>query len=65
MLFIPVEAVFEKGGQFYVYRDNGSDPEEVVVEIGLANDMYVEIKNGLNEGDVVYLYRPFQQDKTE
>lgn len=65
VLFIPVEAVFEKGGQFYVYRDNGSDPEEVVVEIGLANDMYVEIKNGLNEGDVVYLYRPFQQDKTE
>ncbi len=65
VLYIPVEAVFEKGGKFFVYRDNGSDPEETVVKIGLANDMYVEIKSGLDEGDVVYLYRPFQQSQTE
>ncbi len=65
VIYVPVEAIFEKSGNFFVYRDNGSDPEEVVVEIGLANDMYVEIKDGLDEDDVVYLYRPFQQAQTE
>ncbi len=65
VIYIPVEAVFEKGGKFFVYRDSGSDPEEVDVTIGLANDMYVEIKSGLDEGDVVYLYRPFRQGQTE
>ncbi len=65
VFFIPVEAVFEKSGQFFVYRDNNGQPEEVIVEIGASNDNYVEIQSGLNDEDVVYLYRPFQQDKTE
>lgn len=65
VLSIPVEAVFEKNDRFFVYRETFTRPEEVPVEIGLANDNFVEIKKGLAEGDVVYLYRPFQQDKSE
>lgn len=65
VIYVPVEAIFEKSGRFFVYRDDGGKPEEADVEIGLSNDNYVEIKSGLDEGDVVYLYRPFQQDKTE
>jgi len=65
VLFVPVEAIFEKSGRFYVYRDSNGSPDEVDVEIGQSNDSYVEIKSGLNENDVVYLYRPFQQDKAE
>lgn len=64
VLYVPVEAVFEKNDRFFVYRKTLLRPEEVPVEIGLANDNYVEIKNGLAEGDVIYLYRPFQQDKS-
>ena len=65
ILYIPVEAVFEEGGKYHVYTDTPSGPFKTLVEIGLANDNYVEIKNGLKENDVVYLYRPFQQEKSE
>lgn len=65
ILYIPVEAVFEEGGKYHVYTDTPSGPVKTLVEIGLANDNYVEIKNGLKENDVVYLYRPFQQEKSE
>ena len=65
VLFIPIEAVFEEGGQYHIYKETPSGPVKNPVEIGLANDNYVEIRNGVEENDVVYLYRPFQQDKTE
>ena len=65
ILFVPIEAVFEEGGQYHVFKETSSGPAKNLVEIGLANDNYVEIRKGLEEDDVVYLYRPFQQDKTE
>ena len=65
VLFIPVEAVFEEESRFYVYRNNGGTPEEVDVKIGRSNDNFVEITDGLKDGDVVYLYRPYQKKQTE
>lgn len=65
VLFVPVEAIFEKSGRFFVYLDDDGHPHEADVAIGHSNDNYVEIKSGLKENDVVYLYRPFQQDKAE
>lgn len=65
VLYVPVEAIFEKSGRFFVYRDTGGNPQETDVEIGLSNDNYVEIKSGISENDVIYLYRPFQKDKSE
>lgn len=65
VVYVPAEAIFEKEGRYFVYKDTLSGPVEADVEIGLSNDNYVEIKNGIAENDIVYLYRPFQQDKTE
>ena len=65
VVFIPIEAVQEQEGKFFVYRNNGGTPETVDVTLGLSNDGFVEITSGLKEDDEVYLYRPFQQDKTE
>lgn len=62
-LFVPVEAVFEDGDRFFVYRSTLTGPEEVDVVIGESNDNFVQIKDGLEEGDVVYLYRPYQTVK--
>ncbi|MDD3154450.1 MAG: hypothetical protein PHS41_06245 [Victivallaceae bacterium] len=59
-LFVPIEAVFESNNRFYVYRKNLSGPAEVDVTIGDSNNSMVEIRKGLNEGDVVFLYRPYQ-----
>ncbi len=65
VISVPIEAVQEQEGKFFVYVSSGSVPEQVDVSLGLSNDSFVEITSGLEEGDEVYLYRPFQQDKTE
>ena len=63
VISIPIEAVFEEGGQLLVYRRSLSGPEKVSVKIGESSDNAVEIQSGLKEGDEVYLYRPFQTKK--
>ncbi len=63
-LFVPVEAVFENNNKFFVYRQTALGPQETIVEIGESNDNFVQITNGLEEGDVVYLYRPYQQKES-
>ena len=60
VISVPVEAVFEEGGQLLVYRKAFSGPEKVPIKIGESSDSAVEILDGLKEGDEVYLYRPFQ-----
>ena len=60
VISIPIEAVFEEGGQLLVYRKTMSGPEKTHVKIGSSSDNAVEIVDGLKEGDEVFLYRPFQ-----
>ncbi len=59
-LFVPVEAIFEDNDRFFVYKSTLGGVEEVDVKIGESNDNFVQILSGLKEGDVVYLYRPYQ-----
>ena len=60
VMYVPVEAVFEEGGHLIVYLKTLSGPEKQVIKIGESNNNYVEVTEGLEEGDEVYLYRPFQ-----
>lgn len=63
VLYIPVEAVFEEGGAYYVYKKTPLRPRKVKVEIGPASDDYVVVTKGLEEGDSVYLYMPFRSSQ--
>ncbi|OGV34587.1 MAG: hypothetical protein A2020_11495 [Lentisphaerae bacterium GWF2_45_14] len=63
VVFIPVEAVFEEGGAYYVYKKTPMKQRKLKIEIGPSNDDYVTITSGLNEGDVVYLYMPFRSNQ--
>lgn len=63
VITVPIEAVFEERGKFFVYVKTMSKPEQVFVELGMANDNQVEIKSGLKEGMEVFLYRPYQSSK--
>lgn len=65
ILYIPVEAVFEDKDRFIVYKKTFGTPQETTVRIGESNDSYVQILEGLGEGDEVYLYRPFQKKGQE
>ncbi len=59
-LLVPIEAIFEKSGQYFIYLKTGEDFKEVDVTIGESNDNFVEVKEGLSENEYVYLYRPYK-----
>ncbi len=63
-LFVPVEAVFESNNKFFVYKQTSAGPREHIVQIGESNDNFVEITEGIEESDVVYLYRPYQKKES-
>lgn len=62
---IPVEAVFEEDGEYFVYKKSMLKSKKQVVELGKSSEDYVHVIKGLNEGDVVYLYRPFEQKSSD
>jgi len=62
---IPVEAVFEEDGEYFVYLKGVLKAKKKVVKLGKSNDNYVHIIDGLDEGDKVYLYRPFEQSSSD
>jgi HlyD family secretion protein len=57
-LAVPLQAIFPAEGKHYVFRANGGKPERVEVEPGRSNESHVEVKSGLEEGDVVLLTDP-------
>ena len=61
-ILVPIEAVFEKNGQYFVYLKSNNSYKELDVTIGEANDNFVDIQEGLKENDQVYLYRPYQSN---
>jgi len=62
---VPVEAVFEEEGEYYVFLKSGSKASKKVVELGKSNDQYVHIVEGLEEGDLVYLFSPYELAASE
>lgn len=53
-LLVPIEAVFEEHGKQKVEVLVSENEVEIVeIEIGLMNDMYVEVLSGLEEGQLV------------
>lgn len=58
VLNVPVQAVFRRGGksQCFVVADGAVSPRDV--KLGLSNDRFVEIKEGLREGEFVALAMP-------
>ncbi len=57
-LYIPIDAVFEKGGETVLYRlEDGQTVEQLVV-LGKRNDNYVIVQEGLGPDDRVTLRDP-------
>ena len=65
VLLVPVNAVFSRAGATvsHVVRRNGVDTREVA--LGSANEQYVEVLAGLNEGDRVALVDVGDADRDE
>jgi RND family efflux transporter MFP subunit len=65
VISVPMEAVFENDKGFFVFVNRNGTPEEVAVTIDESNDTSVRITEGLKDGDVVYLYRPYQKKQSD
>ena len=57
-LYIPIDAVFEKGGRTLVYRIQAGQPVEQEVALGSRNENYVIVEEGLGARDRVALRDP-------
>ena len=55
VVYVPVQAVSPLEGKQVCYVANGRKPECRTVEVGEFNDEFIEIKNGLKEGERVLL----------
>lgn len=58
VLSVPLEAIFSKDSTSYVYKKSGFTITKNQVSIGASNNDAIIIKEGLSEGDVVYLNKP-------
>ena len=57
-LYIPYQAVFEEGVQTVVYVLEGNRLRARRVQLGRRSESQVAVTDGLEEGDLVSLYRP-------
>ncbi len=59
VLYIPIECVFTTENNLtYVYLRKDGNVEKRLIQTGLSNDLVVEVKNGLEENDIVLLVPP-------
>ena len=54
-LAVPVQSVYSKGGRRYVFRRNGRGVEHVEVQTGAISTDWVQVIDGVSEGDEVLL----------
>jgi HlyD family secretion protein len=63
VLFVPLQSVFAEDGAHWVHVQVGEAPaQRREIKIGAANDNYMEVLEGLQEGDRVLLYNPLLPD---
>lgn len=55
VLMIPQTALLYSGGTYYVYKDVEGQSQKTIVKTGRRDDLRVEITEGLEEGDLVYV----------
>ena len=60
-IHVPLDAVFEKDGKSIAWANGVGKPEERVVKVGRSSADFVEILEGLKEGEKVALYDPLKK----
>ncbi len=55
---IPIEAVFDEGDNYFVYLKLNDTYERRIISIGSSNNKYIEVKKGVHEKDIIYLFKP-------
>jgi RND family efflux transporter MFP subunit len=63
VVYVPVQAVTPVDNRQYCYVKNGFGADRREVQIGEFNDEFIEVKNGLKEGELVLLRPPSAMQK--
>lgn len=58
VVYVPVQSVFFEDDGHYTFVMDGEKYERRPVDIGANNNEFIEVKNGLEEGEVVLLKKP-------
>jgi hypothetical protein len=56
-LFIPIESVFSNDSMSFVYLAGGNETKQII-ETGEENENFVVVRQGLTEGQKIYLTEP-------
>ena len=54
-LVIPANALYKEGSLYYVYKKTGDTKAMTEVTVGTITPSFVQITDGLSEGDEVYV----------
>lgn len=65
ILKIPLQAVMVEAGEMVAYIDRDGVMERRLIEIGGFSDEFIEVKEGLSEGEFVFLSKPDIGDGVE
>jgi multidrug efflux pump subunit AcrA (membrane-fusion protein) len=65
VLFVPLEAITKEENTNYVFRKSGGSFTKQEVTAGIANNDYIVIEEGLEEGDQVALSNPYLEEEQE
>lgn len=57
-ILAPLESVFRRDGQAFVYLKTAGEPRKTLIKTGTANEQEICIEDGLTEGQQVYLVDP-------
>lgn len=63
-LYVPIQSVFRQGPVAYAWVPDGRGYSQTEISIGQASELYVEITQGLNEGQVVLMREPEAKEVT-
>jgi HlyD family secretion protein len=55
VLAVPIQCVYRRGHQTYLFVEDGKTAKPVKVTTGLASEEFVEVRNGVNPGDKILL----------
>jgi HlyD family secretion protein len=58
VVFVPLQCVFLEGEQHYCHVMGPTGPERRKVKIGLSNQHFTQVSDGLQQGESVLLYNP-------
>ncbi len=62
VLYVPAEAVFKNDSLSYVYLKNNPNKRQIV-ESGAENENFIEIKQGLEEGETILMNEPSSESE--